>query len=637
MKSISVKGYKAINKEMNISLAPINLIIGPNGSGKSTLINSLLLSKGLLRAEINDSGTLFNSQNTSSNYDPKDMYAKGKYNLAFMPRLINPFDSFGKFKKTDINNNSKQKEISISLPIKLRHFNDVFKIEFTYFIDKNNNAILKGIKLINETKKSILFSSEIISENLNNQCSCLVKIDVDYLIDFISKVKNENKNYKHPNFPKNLIEMFDFKPGIDVSYEEMASAENKIIEDEKNFRNKLSKAFKDQLKCELIDSQESNRSNPSYLLNYYNKILNHDLFNYSKEDNKTFNIKDDKAIYDIAMEFEKEWINKIRKGYEIKIKNPSKFIKSFLEPFLEGDMPYYIYDPLNIIENKLSLFNIKTNHSDESDFIFNQLLFRNLNNSLKKLFNETKDLVYIPPNRISNYKANKDFSNEDIITLIINRLNNMQFEDKWAKPSEFFVNYWLNEFNLKNKVNFNSIDDIISLFNSNSSSQNKVKVDLGYGISQLIPLICLFSLFNEKYTSFYNSVEDKNELGGQLSNCFLIEEPEANLHPSFQSKLADLFIDAAWKFGHQFVIETHSEYMVRKFQYWVAKGKIKPSDVNIYYFDNKNEDPLVKDLVVKKITINKDGSLSEPFGEGFFDEATNWQFELLKIKNAQKN
>ena len=90
--------------------------------------------------------------------------------------------------------------------------------------------------------------------------------------------------------------------------------ENKIIEDEKNFRNKLSKAFKDQLKCELIDSQESNRSNPSYLLNYYNKILNHDLFNYSKEDNKTFNIKDNKAIYDIAMEFEKEWINKIRKG-----------------------------------------------------------------------------------------------------------------------------------------------------------------------------------------------------------------------------------------------------------------------------------------------------------------------------------
>ena len=634
MKSISVKGYKAINKEMNISLAPINLIIGPNGSGKSTLINSLLLSKGLLRAEINDLYSFWNSQETSSNYDPKDMYAKGKYNLAFMPRLINPFDTVGKFKKTDINNNSKQKQISISLPIELKHFNDAFKIEFTYFIEKNNNAPLKGIKIINETQKSILFSNEIISEILNNECSCLVKIDVDYLIDFISKVKNENKNYKPIIFDEGSSY---FQAEADLSYEEMVKAENLITENKKNFRDKLMNAFKDESKCELIDSQESNSSNPSYLLDYYNKILSHDLFNYSKEDNKTFNIKDDKAIYDIAMEYEKDWIKKIRKGYEVKIK-ASSFIDIFLKSIGEGELPFYINYPLNILENKLSLFNIKTiNHSDESDFIFNQLLFRNLNNSLKKLFNETKDLVYIPPNRITNYKANKDFSNEDIVTSLINRLNNMQFEDKWAKPSEYFVNYWLNEFNLKNKVNFNSIDDIISFFHSNSFLQNKVKVDFGYGISQLIPLICLFSLFNDKHESFYNSDEEQNELRGELSNCYLIEEPEANLHPSFQSKLADLFIDAAWKFGHQFVIETHSEYMVRKFQYWVAKGKIKPSDINIYYFDNKNEDPLVKDLVIKKIKINKDGSLSEPFGEGFFDEATNWQFELLKIKNAQKN
>jgi predicted ATPase len=73
--------------------------------------------------------------------------------------------------------------------------------------------------------------------------------------------------------------------------------------------------------------------------------------------------------------------------------------------------------------------------------------------------------------------------------------------------------------------------------------------------------------------------------------------------------------------------------MVRKFQYWVAKGKIKPTDVNIFYFDNKNDDPLINDLLIKKISINKDGSLSEPFGEGFYDEAINWKFELLKLKS----
>ena len=262
-----------------------------------------------------------------------------------------------------------------------------------------------------------------------------------------------------------------------------------------------------------------------------------------------------------------------------------------------------------------------------------------MNQSLFKLYKESENLIYIPPNRIRNYKVNKESSSEDVITLLISRLNNMQYEDKWAKPSQYFVNYWLSEFNLKNKVNFNSIDDIVSLFNFNSTVGNEGKVDLGYGISQLIPLICFFSLFNEKYnvSSIDPSIDGQYLQNWGTGNCFLIEEPEANLHPSFQSKLADLFIDAAWKFGHQFVIETHSEYMVRKFQYWVAQGKIKPTDVNIFYFDNKNEDKTVKDLLIKKININKDGSLSEPFGEGFYDEATNLQFDLLKIKNTQMN
>ena len=98
-----------------------------------------------------------------------------------------------------------------------------------------------------------------------------------------------------------------------------------------------------------------------------------------------------------------------------------------------------------------------------------------------------------------------------------------------------------------------------------------------------------------------------------------------------------MFIDASYKYNHQLLIETHSEYLVRKFQYWVAKGKIRPTDLSIYYFDNKNEDSLIRDVVIKKISINKDGSLSEPFGEGFFDEADKIALELFLIKKHQVN
>ena len=113
----------------------------------------------------------------------------------------------------------------------------------------------------------------------------------------------------------------------------------------------------------------------------------------------------------------------------------------------------------------------------------------------------------------------------------------------------------------------------------------------------------------------------------------MIEEPEANLHPNFQSKIADLIIDSAWKFNNQFLIETHSEYLVRKLQYWVAKGKILPEVVQIYYF-TKDEN---KGTQIKSINILKDGSLSGEFGDGFYDEADRISLELYMTQLAQQN
>jgi len=76
--------------------------------------------------------------------------------------------------------------------------------------------------------------------------------------------------------------------------------------------------------------------------------------------------------------------------------------------------------------------------------------------------------------------------------------------------------------------------------------------------------------------------------------------------------------------------------MIRKFQYLVAKGEMKPEDVVIYYLHDPNDIP-EGEKQVKKIEILPDGSLSDDFGPGFFDEATNWKFELLRLKNSQKN
>ena len=93
-----------------------------------------------------------------------------------------------------------------------------------------------------------------------------------------------------------------------------------------------------------------------------------------------------------------------------------------------------------------------------------------------------------------------------------------------------------------------------------------------------------------------------------------------------------MIIDAAEKFNIQFIIETHSEYLIRKLQYHTATGKLKPNDTAIYYFEAPDSKPKKKKRV-RKITIQKDGRLSAPFGEGFFDETPRLMLSIMNLSN----
>jgi len=148
--------------------------------------------------------------------------------------------------------------------------------------------------------------------------------------------------------------------------------------------------------------------------------------------------------------------------------------------------------------------------------------------------------------------------------------------------------------------------------------------DLGTGSHRLINLI--FSLLNINGTPDF----DRNYFDPRILH---VEEPEANLHPAFASKLADLFVNAAKSFNTQFIIETHSEYLIRKLQYLTAKKEIKPEDTVIYYFYPPDHPDVVsgREPQVKKINILSDGRLSAPFGEGFFDESARLMIDLMNL------
>lgn len=108
----------------------------------------------------------------------------------------------------------------------------------------------------------------------------------------------------------------------------------------------------------------------------------------------------------------------------------------------------------------------------------------------------------------------------------------------------------------------------------------------------------------------------------------VIEEPEQNLHPNLQTKLADLFKEVSEKYHCRFIVETHSEYLVRKVQVLVAQEKYenekelnKNNPFSIMYFQ-QNDDPY-------EMEFRTDGKFSNDFGEGFYDESKRLLFEIL--------
>jgi predicted ATPase len=166
--------------------------------------------------------------------------------------------------------------------------------------------------------------------------------------------------------------------------------------------------------------------------------------------------------------------------------------------------------------------------------------------------------------------------------------------------------------------------------------------DEGFGINMIFPVVLLAVMTNDKLGININrnfEPNDPNDDGwGQLgfSTVLVIEEPESNLHPALQSKLADVFVDVAKKFNTQFIIETHSEYLIRKLQYLTAKGQIKPEDTAIYYFYPPDDVPPGEDQV-KRIDIQEDGSMTDDFGTGFFDEADKIAMSIWNMNKSQKN
>lgn len=114
-------------------------------------------------------------------------------------------------------------------------------------------------------------------------------------------------------------------------------------------------------------------------------------------------------------------------------------------------------------------------------------------------------------------------------------------------------------------------------------------IDVGYGVSQVLPFFIMLA-----------------ELGPR--STLLIQQPEVHLHPSAQAALGDVISEKISSIrSPSFVIETHSDFIVDRIRLAVRKKKIKPSDVEILFFEKNNHNSKIN-----RMKIDKNGEIIDP-------------------------
>ena len=136
------------------------------------------------------------------------------------------------------------------------------------------------------------------------------------------------------------------------------------------------------------------------------------------------------------------------------------------------------------------------------------------------------------------------------------------------------------------KKNFNfsiSVEELGLHYTINIIDENNITYnisDMGFGYSQLLPIIMSLWLETKKITHRRN-----NEL------FFVIEQPELHLHPAYQTQLAKLFANIIAKtqeLNIKIIVETHSQHFINALGECVEKGKISKDDLSIIIFNKKN-------------------------------------------------
>lgn len=125
--------------------------------------------------------------------------------------------------------------------------------------------------------------------------------------------------------------------------------------------------------------------------------------------------------------------------------------------------------------------------------------------------------------------------------------------------------------------------------------------DVGVGISQVLPVVV--------------AALERN------ASIVTIEQPELHIHPRIQVGLGDLFIHGAIEHQLSFLIETHSEYLIKRLMRRIREGTLSLEKLSVCYVQS-----LGQETRIIQLEIDEAGDFINDWPGGFFEESFNEQF-----------
>jgi hypothetical protein len=144
-------------------------------------------------------------------------------------------------------------------------------------------------------------------------------------------------------------------------------------------------------------------------------------------------------------------------------------------------------------------------------------------------------------------------------------------------------------------------------------------VDAGEGVLKVLPVLAAIALAGRR--------------APEAPRILAIEEPESHLHPTLQRALAEYIVDAVREYhqdGRCIILETHSQHILLGVQIQVARGRLRPDQVQVYWVHQERGRSRAE-----PVRLDEDGRLVGSWPSDVYTEIHDMAGELILARQER--